>query len=149
LHYLTKRADYIVRLAKKVAREYGQGHVGTEHLLLAIIREGTGLGAKILIEHGATEERVRAEVAEQLKTRLQETWVMGRWPGAPNFKDLLTKAAEAAKGSGNWQICSGHLLFALLEEEGSTGSKTLRALGLEPQKVRDILNRTECVSQAH
>ncbi|GAG34211.1 unnamed protein product, partial [marine sediment metagenome] len=112
MNYLTKRADQIVKLAKEVAREYGQGYVGTEHLLLAIVREGTGLGAKILLEHGVTEERMREEIDKLLQMHLQETWVFGRLPGTPNFKDVLAKAAHEARGSGNWQICSVHLLLA-------------------------------------
>ena len=141
MNYLTKRADHIVKLAKEVAREYGQGYVGTEHLLLAIIREGTGLGAQILLDQGATEKKVREEIDELLKMRLQETWVFGRLPGTPHFKDVMAKAAHEARGSGNWHICSVHLLLALLAEKGSTAYKALHALGLSSGTIRKALVR--------
>jgi len=141
LYYLTKRTDHIVKLAKELAREYGKGHVGTEHLLLAIVREGTGLGAEILLDHGATEEKLQEEIDKLLKACLQETWVFGRLPGTPHFKDVMARAAHEARGSGNWQICSVHLLLALLAEKGSIGCKTLHALGLSSGTIRKALVR--------
>ena len=133
---LTKRADQIVRLAKEAARDYGQGYVGTEHLLLAIVLEKDGLGAQILNKLGATEERIREEIDRQLKERLQQTWVMGRLPGTPHFRDVLSKAAHEARGRGNWQICSLHLLLALLNEKESVGHKVLTSLGVTMEVIR-------------
>ncbi len=136
MHQLSKRADQIIRLAKEIARAYGLGHVGTEHLLLAIVREGTGLGAKVLIENGATDERLTAEIDRLVQSRMHETWVMGRLPGTPHFKDVLAKAGRETRGRGNWQICSIHLLLALLGETGSTADKALQNLGITPEMVR-------------
>lgn len=148
MNYLTRRADQIVKLAKEAAREYGQGYVGTEHLLLGIVREGTGLGARILMDRGATEARVQAEIDKLLKTRMQETWVLGRLPGTPHFKDVLAKASSEARGSGNWQICSVHLLLALLTEKGSTGHKALGAMGISLEIVRKVLARKDYTVQS-
>ncbi len=136
MYQLSKRADKILTLAREAAREYGQGHVGTEHLLLGIVREGTGLGAKILLAHGANEERVKTQIAQVMSERLQETWILGRLPGTRHFRDVLSHAAEAAKGRGNWQICSVHLLLALLAEPDSTGYRVLRDLGVSGDTVR-------------
>ena len=136
MYQLSKRAEKILNLAREAAREDGQGHVGTEHLLIAILREGTGLGAKILQQAGGTEERIRAEIAKVVQDKLQETWVLGRLPGTRHFRDVLSKAAEAAKGRGNWQICSVHLLMALLAEHESTGYRVLRELGVSGDVVR-------------
>jgi ATP-dependent Clp protease ATP-binding subunit ClpC len=141
MYQLSKRAERILSLAREAAREYGQGHVGTEHLLLAIVREGTGLGARILLDNGANEVRVKAQINQVLKDRLQETWVLGRLPGTRHFRDVLSKAAEAARGRGNWQICSGHLLMALLAERDSTGFRVLRELGITTDTVRRALNQ--------
>jgi len=146
MQYLSKRAERIIGLAKEAAREYEQGYVGTEHLLLATVREGTGLGAKILIDHGATEERIRDQIDKLVKVRLQETWVLGRLPGTPHFKDILARAGEQARGLGNWQICSVHLLLALLAEKGSMGHQVLRALGLSSDTIRKSIVRLHSLS---
>lgn len=139
MHHLSKRAERILNLAREAAREYGQGYVGTEHLLLAILREGTGLGARILLENGVTEDQVKAMIADIIKERLQETWVLGRLPGTRHYRDVLSKAAEAARGRGTWQICSVHLLIALLNERESTGYRVLRALGITGETVRQFI----------
>ncbi|HSW45417.1 MAG TPA: Clp protease N-terminal domain-containing protein [Phycisphaerae bacterium] len=145
---ITRRAEAILRLAKEIARADSHGFVGTEHLLLGIVREGTGLGAQILRDRGVTEPLVREELAKLNQDRLSETWVLGRLPGTPNFRDLLSKAAEAARGSGNWQVCSIHLLMALLNEKDSTGYKTLKALGVTLEEVRKaIVRQAGCCRQ--
>ncbi|GMU22254.1 MAG: hypothetical protein AMXMBFR13_23420 [Phycisphaerae bacterium] len=136
MHHLSRRAEQILKLAKEAAREYEQGFVGTEHLLLGIIREGTGVGAAILLEHGATEEKIKERIDHLIRQRLQETWILGRLPGTRHYRDVLSKAGAAARGHGNWQICSVHLLMALLQEKGSTGCQVLTDLGISMEVVR-------------
>jgi len=139
MNHLTPRAKNVLDLAKDIAREYGQGYVGTEHLLLAIIREGTGLGAKSLVAEGVTEEAAREVIDELVKDRLHETWVIGRLPGTPNYRDVLSRAAHEARGQGNWLIGSAHFLLALLAEEDSLGAQTLRELGVSDEAIRKRL----------
>ncbi len=139
MNQLTRRAEQILKLAKEIAAEESRGFVGTEHLLVAIIREGAGMGARVLADHGITEAAVRETVEEVNRDRLHETWVMGRLPGTPNFMDVLSRAVEAARGSGNWQICSIHLLVGLLTLRESTGGKVLRALGVTGETIRKDL----------
>ncbi len=138
---LSRQAQEIIRLAKEAAGEYRQGYVGTEHLLLGILREGHGLGARVLMESGADEYRIRQEIDRLLAARLHETWVLGRLPGTPHFRDVIRRAAEEARGMGNWQVASEHLLLALLAESGSVGCQALQALGVTSQTVRKCLVR--------
>jgi len=139
MNLLSKQAENIIQLAKDAAREYGQGYVGTEHLLLAIVREGDGLGAKVLAEMDVTEEKLKEQITVLLKARMHQTWVMGRLPGTPHFRDVLTQAAKEARGTANWQIQSEHLLLALLQERDSIGYQALKGLGLAADAVRKTL----------
>ena len=141
MNHLSRRAEQIIHLAKGIARSYGQGHVGTEHLLLAILREGEGLGARLLRAYGATEESVKTLVDQVVQTRMQETWVLGRLPGTPHFRDVLSRAAQEARGRGTWQIGSVHILLAILEEKESTGWNVLRTIGVTADEVRKRLTR--------
>jgi len=134
-HLFSRSAGCIIELAKAAAQEYGQGHVGTEHLLLGIIREGTSTAAKMLCDRGVTEQKVKQVVDALTKERLHDTWILGRLPGTPHWRDVLTKAAEKAQGVGNWQIGSVHLLYALLSERNSTGLKALRTLGISVESL--------------
>ncbi|MBP7936920.1 MAG: Clp protease N-terminal domain-containing protein [Phycisphaerae bacterium] len=141
MYVLTKRADQVLKIAKDIAQEYQQKYVGTEHVLLALLREGSGEAAKMLAARGLTEERARQEVDRLIKERLHETWVMGRLPGIPHFKDILARAQEEARGLGNWQIGSLHLLLALLGEKGCTGHNVLRAMEITTDDIRKMMVR--------
>lgn len=147
MYVLTKRADQILKIAKSIARECGQNYVGTEHVLLALLREGNGEAAKMLAERGLTEDRARQEVDRLIKDRLHETWVMGRLPGIPHFKNILARAQDEARGLGNWQIGSLHLLLALLGEKGCTGHNVLRAVGITTDDIRKMMVRNEPVRE--
>ena len=138
---LTQAAETIITLAKQIAREHGLGYVGTEHLLLAIVREGTSTAAQVLCELGANEFATQDLVEELIKQRMQETWVMGRLPGTPHFRDVLSKAANEGRGTGNWRIGPEHLLLGLIAEENSTGSRCLAALGITADKVRTAIRQ--------
>ena len=65
------------------SREYEREYVGTEHVLMAVQREGTGTGASILAKHGITGPKLKAQVDQLIKKQLEETWVFGRLPGTP------------------------------------------------------------------
>jgi ATP-dependent Clp protease ATP-binding subunit ClpC len=129
----------LLKLAKEVALEYGLGYVGTEHLLLAIVREGSSFAAEILRTHGANEYVVQRVVDELVQTRTQETWVAGRCPGTPHFRDVVDKAASHARGCGNWEVTPEHLLLGLLAEQKSLGYQALERLGVSVGDVQKAM----------
>ncbi|HOB75650.1 MAG TPA: Clp protease N-terminal domain-containing protein [Phycisphaerae bacterium] len=134
--HLSSRVDQVIKLANAIAREYEQEYVGTEHILLAISREGTGIGARILNAHGASEARIQEEIDKLIRSRLEDTWVFGRLPGSPHFKNVVARAIEEARALGNKEVCTEHLLLGLLAEKGCTAHSALRALGLTARAVR-------------
>lgn len=136
---LSPRVDQVIKLANAIAREYEQEYVGTEHVLLAIARENTGLGAKILRDQGANEDRVRAEVDKVIKASLEDTWVFGRLPGSPHFRNVIARAIEEAQGLNSKQVCTEHLLLALLGEKGCVAQAVLKTLGFSAKAVRDTI----------
>ncbi len=139
--HLSRRVDQVVRLANKVAREYEQEYVGSEHVLLAIVQEGTGIGARVLLARGATEERIRAEVDKLIKASMEDTWVFGRLPGTPHFRNVIAKAIEEARKLKSNEVCTEHLLLGLLRERGCVACEALRRLGLSTTSVRADVKR--------
>lgn len=139
--HLSPETETIIALAKEFARQYGQNYVGTEHLLLAILGEGECIGAKVLADLSVDQDRAKEQIDQLLKARLQETWVLGRLPGTPHYRDVIARATEQAKGCGNWQIRSEHLLLALLAEKNSTGCKALEAMGIDAATLRKAIGR--------
>ena len=140
MRHLSRRANQVLKLAHKAAQEYGLGYVGTEHLLLGIVREGTSLGGRMLLDEGATEDRIKAAVDELVKQRLDETWVTGRLPGTPHFVNVFSRADRIAKRLKHVQICAEHLLAALLTEGGCVGCEVLRMLGISREIVDQALH---------
>jgi len=124
------RVAEVMKLANVVAREYEQEYVGTEHVLLAIRREGSGVGAKVLAKRGITEEKLRHEIDLLVKKRLEETWVFGRLPGTPHFRNVMANAIQQCQQLESKELCTEHVLLALLQERGSVAYKALKNLGL-------------------
>ncbi len=138
---LSRQVDGIIKLANQIAREYEQEYVGTEHVLLAIAREGQGRGAAVLSDHGANEVRIRQQIDKLIKASLEDTWVFGRLPGTPHFRNVMAKAIEEARKLKSAEVCSEHLLLGLLTETGSVGQSALKSLGLTTKSVRESLAR--------
>src|SRR5262245_5193297 len=139
---LSKRVDGIIKAAHAIAREYEQEWVGTEHVLLAIAQDGGGLGARILSAAGADYMRIKSEVDQLIKQSMEETWVFGRLPGTPHFKNVMARAIEAARQLQSKEVCTEHLLLALLKEEGSVAYNALKKLGIDPAKVKEQVQKT-------
>jgi len=135
------RVAAVIKLANEIAREYDEEYVGTEHVLLAIQREGTGIGAAVLTNRGITVKQLRDEVDKIVQKSKEETWVFGRLPGTPHFKNVIASAIEQCQKLDAPEVCTEHLLLALLKERGSVANKALRALGLTHREVRkDVLD---------
>jgi len=130
------RVDEVVRLGNEIAREFDQEYVGTEHILLAILREGTGVGATVLAGRGLTETKVRAQVDKLVRKSMEETWVFGRLPGTPHFKNVIALAIGQSQQLKAKEVCTEHILLALLKERGCIANKTLLDLGVTYEDVR-------------
>jgi ATP-dependent Clp protease ATP-binding subunit ClpA len=137
------RVADVIKLANGIAREYEREYVGTEHVLLAIQRQGTGVGAAVLAKRGVTAGQLRDEIDKLIKKQMEETWVFGRLPGTPHFKNVVATAIQQCQELGAKEVCTEHLLLALLVEKGSVAHKALKNLGLTREQVRsDILELT-------
>ncbi|MCH7919467.1 MAG: hypothetical protein IIC50_15960 [Planctomycetes bacterium] len=133
----SQRVAVVIKLANEVAREYDRDYVGTEHVLLAILREGTGVGAAILTRHGITENRLRDEIDKLIKKQMEETWVFGRLPGTPHFRNVIAAAIEQAQQLESKEVCTEHWLLGLLREKGSVAHRALLNLGIKHQDARE------------
>lgn len=133
------RVAEVIKIANAIAREYEREYVGTEHILLAIQQEGTGVGAAVLQKNGVTPKKLRTEIEKLIKKQLEETWVFGRLPGTPHFKNVVANAIEECQQLGAPAVCTEHLLLALLKEKGCVAYEALKAVGLKyGQSKKDV-----------
>jgi ATP-dependent Clp protease ATP-binding subunit ClpC len=130
-----KATENTVKLARTIAREYGLDYVGTEHVLLGICREPTGLGGRLLEQRDLSEHKIRSEIDRLIQKSMEDTWVFGRLPGSPHFRNVVARALDIARDMESKELRTEHLLLALLKEEGSVAYQALKALGCRYEDV--------------
>lgn len=135
----SQRVGEVIRLANQIARDDEQEYVGTEHVLLAILREGTGIGATALVKHGITMDALRKEITRLMKERMEETWVFGRLPGTPHFRNVMSAAIRQCKKLGAAEVCTEHILLALYKERGCVAQQALSSLDLSYDQLRQTV----------
>ena len=141
---LTASMDKVIKTSQQVARDYDQDYVGTEHLLLAILQENAGVGASILKDKGVNLANAKTAVDKLMKKSMEDTWVFGRLPGTPHFRNVMAVAIEEARQLESKVVCTEHLLVALAREDGSVAQAALQELGLRAGQIRaEITKRME------
>ncbi|MBI3601931.1 MAG: ATP-dependent Clp protease ATP-binding subunit [Candidatus Omnitrophica bacterium] len=132
----TERARKVIVYAKEEARRFNHDYIGTEHLLLGLIREGEGVAAAVLQKLGLDLETIRLEV-EKLVQPGPATQVVGDIPFTPRSKKALELSAEEARALGHNYIGTEHLLLGLVKEGEGMAYRVLLNLGLDLGKLRN------------
>ena len=135
----TEKAERAIALAQESAMALGHNYVGTEHILLGLIREGTGIAARVLQSQGVTEERVVKEI-EELIGRGEQTGqkLLGF---TPRTKRVLELSFKEARRMGNSYIGTEHLLLGIMREGESVAVRILMDLGIDAQRLLNEIVR--------
>ena len=131
----TERARKVILLAKEEAKRFNHDYIGTELILLGLIREGEGVAAAVLQKLGLSPEKIRLEV-EKLVQSGPSTMVSGDIPFTPKAKKVIELAMEEARSLGHNYIGTEHLLLGLIREGEGVASQVLMNLGLDLNRVR-------------
>ncbi len=127
----TPRAKKTLELALREALQLHHNYIGTEHILLALVREGEGVGAKVLAERINPISKIRAAVLASVEG--SQDVAASPWPaGTPATEDTVSTASALAGGA---PVGSHHLLEAMLRAENSMAARVLRELGVDPDTV--------------
>ena len=128
--HLSKTAKEVLKISQGLAGEDNLEYVGTEHVLMAILEHGLGFGAQVLDNCGLTLEEVKDRAATLHKKNLSETWVFGRLPGTPHFKQVIAYALEEAEKAKDQKVGTEYLLLGILREKDCVAERTLKDLGV-------------------
>jgi ATP-dependent Clp protease ATP-binding subunit ClpC len=131
----TEPALQVVVLADEEARILKHNYLGTEHLLLGLLREERGLAARLLESLGVTVERVRGQVTRIVGSGEGST--SGQLPFTPRAKKVLELALREALSLGHNHIATEHILLSLVRENGGGGARILLDFGADAEKVRN------------
>jgi ATP-dependent Clp protease ATP-binding subunit ClpA len=141
----TDRARRVLRLAQAEAQRLNHNYIGTEHLLLGLLREGEGVAAKVLARLGVRLEDVRAEV-EHIIGRGDHI-VVGELHLTPRAKKVFELAVDEALRMGHHYIGTEHLLLGMLREGEGIAAKVLEGRGLRLEQVRaETLAELACLT---
>ncbi|MHC5025820.1 MAG: ATP-dependent Clp protease ATP-binding subunit [Planctomycetota bacterium] len=137
---LTDRARKVMALANQEAQRFNHEYIGTEHILLGLVKEGSGVGANVLKNLGVDLRRVRLEVEKLVKSG-PEMVTMGKLPQTPRAKKVIEYAIEEARSLNHNYVGTEHLLLGLLREHDGVAAQVLMNLGLKLEEVREeVLN---------
>lgn len=131
----TERARKVLTLAQEEAQRFNHNYIGTEHILLGLVREGEGVAAKVLANLGVELEKVRSAV-EFIIGRGERT-VRGEIGLTPRAKRVIELAVDEARRLGHNYIGTEHLLLGLLREGEGVAAGVLESLGISLEKVRE------------
>ncbi len=136
----TERARKVIILAKEAAKNINHEYIGTEHILLGLVKEGEGVAAAVLTSLGLDSDGIRQEV-EKLVQPGPDKVAAEDIPFTPRAKKVIELAMDEARNLGHNYIGTEHLLLGLIREGDGVASQVLMNLGLDLKSVRDeVLN---------
>jgi ATP-dependent Clp protease ATP-binding subunit ClpA len=136
----TDRARKVLQLANQEATRCRHQYIGTEHLLLGLVKEGSGVAANVLKNLDVELSKVRREVEQIILPGATDT-LSGKLPQTPRVKKVIEWAIEEARGLNHNYVGTEHLLLGLLREHDGVAAQVLMNLGLNLKDVREeVLN---------
>src|SRR5471030_1802438 len=132
----TPRAQQVLALARKEADRFNHNYLGTEHILLGLIKLGHGVAVNVLQGMGIDLETVRMEVEKQTGTGPDQK-MAGNIPYTPRVKKVLALASKEAKALNHSYVGTEHLLLGLLREGEGVAAQVLRNLDVNLEKARN------------
>ena len=132
----TDRARKVRALANQEAQRFNHEMIATEHILLGLVKEGTGVGANVLKNMGVDLHKVRMEVERLVKSG-PETVTLAKLPMTPKAKKVFENSIEEARSLNHNYVGTEHLLLGLLREREGVAAQILMNMGLKLEEVRD------------
>ncbi|TSA32430.1 MAG: ATP-dependent Clp protease ATP-binding subunit [Verrucomicrobiaceae bacterium] len=140
MNNFTPRAQQVLALARKEADRFNHNYVGTEHLLLGLIKLGQGVAVNVLQKMGLDLETVRMEVEKQVGSG-PETKMVGNIPYTPRVKKILALAGKEAKSLQHSYVGTEHILLGLLREGEGVAARVLKNLEVDIERTRNEILR--------
>ncbi|MCC5024694.1 MAG: ATP-dependent Clp protease ATP-binding subunit [Candidatus Synoicihabitans palmerolidicus] len=140
MNNFTPRAQQVIALARKEADRFNHNYVGTEHILLGLIKLGQGVAVSVLQKMGLDLETVRGAVEKQVGTGT-ESKIQGSIPYTPRVKKVLALAGKEAKALNHSYVGTEHILLGLLREGEGVAARVLKSLDIDIERTRNEILR--------
>ncbi len=131
----TDRARKVMQLANEEARRFDHDHIGTEHVLLGLVKVGVGVAANVLKNLDVDLRKIRLEV-ERIVQSGPDMVTMGRLPQTPRAKKVIEYSMDESRNLNHNYVGTEHILLGLLREQEGVAAQVLMNLGLKLEDVR-------------
>ena len=136
----TDRARKVMALANQEAQRFNHEYIGTEHILLGLVKEGSGVGATVLKNLDVDIKKLRLEIEKHVKSG-PDMVTMGKLPQTPRAKKVIEYAIEEARALNHNYVGTEHILLGILRESEGIAAQVLMHIGLKLEDVRqEVLN---------
>jgi ATP-dependent Clp protease ATP-binding subunit ClpC len=136
----TDRARKVMALANQEAQRFNHEYIGTEHILLGLVKEGSGVGATVLKNLEVDIKKLRLEIEKLVKSG-PDMVTMGKLPQTPRAKKVIEYAIEEARSLNHNYVGTEHILLGLLRESEGIAAQVMMSLGLKLEEIRqEVLN---------
>jgi ATP-dependent Clp protease ATP-binding subunit ClpC len=136
----TDRARKVMALANQEAQRFNHEYIGTEHILLGLVKEGSGVGATVLKNLDVDIKKLRLEIEKLVKSG-PDMVTMGKLPQTPRAKKVIEYAIEEARSLNHNYVGTEHILLGLLRESEGIAAQVMMSLGLKLEEIRqEVLN---------
>ncbi|HET6662794.1 MAG TPA: Clp protease N-terminal domain-containing protein [Acidimicrobiales bacterium] len=132
----TPRAKEVLELSLREAMQLGHNYIGTEHILLGLVREGEGVACQVLVKLGASLPKVRARVVRLLDEGGGEATAAPVPRLSSELMAVLDEARRAAEATGEPEVAPIHLFLAAVEHPDGAAGRMLRVVGIDPEELR-------------
>ena len=133
--YYTEKAKKAISLSKLTAKNLGQNYIGSEHLLIGLLREGSGVAAGVLSQNGVSTEQLK-DLVEQLIACEGTVELKERDGFTPHAERVLNTARQIAKRFSMDKVGTEHILLAILDQGDCNANRLLNTISVNPQKIR-------------
>tara|TARA_B100001778_G_scaffold334986_1_gene350440 strand:+ start:12208 stop:12804 length:597 start_codon:yes stop_codon:yes gene_type:complete len=137
----TDRARHVMAIANQEAQRFNHEYIGTEHILLGVCREGSGVGAHVLKSRGIQYQRLRVEIEKIITKGPEENRQLGHIGQTPRAKKVIEFAVKNARELGHDYVGTEHILLGLIDEKDGVAGQIILNMGLTHETARaDIMN---------
>ena len=134
----TDRARKVMQLANQEAQRFNHEYIGTEHILLGLVKEGSGVAANVLKNLDVDLRKIRLEV-EKIVQSGPDMVTMGKLPQTPRAKKVIEYSMEEARNLNHNYVGTEHILLGLLREQEGVAAQVLMNLGLKREEFLNLL----------
>jgi ATP-dependent Clp protease ATP-binding subunit ClpC len=138
----TDRARKVMALANQEAQRFNHDVIGNEHILLGLVKEGSGVGATILKNLDVDIKKLRLEIEKHVKSG-PDMVTMGKLPQSPRAKKVIEYAIEEARLFNHNYVGTEHILLGLLRESEGIAAQVLMGMGLKLEAVRQEVDKIQ------